>query len=73
MGKVTVNIEFTLDPQKIECVARMMAHALGRDPDEIVPSTTYDDGRMVPYWHLQVEQARRFIAGYETMRQIEAV
>lgn len=71
-NKTTIDVEITLDPEKIEAVARMMAHALGRDPDEVVPSSGYSDANMIPYWRMQTEWALRFIAAYQTMQQIEA-
>lgn len=73
MSTIVVDVEITIDPRKIEVVARMMTHATGRDPDEKVSAPFFADGREVPAWHLQVDSARRFIAGYETMRQIENV
>lgn len=70
MTEVSTTIEITIDPRKIEVVARMMTYAMGLDPDKKVPAPYFADARLVPTWHLHVDFARRFIAGYQTMQQI---
>lgn len=52
----------------IEQVARAMAVALGRDPDEIHTIGMGDQERSVPYWKMQCEWAIRHIAAESVLR-----
>jgi hypothetical protein len=51
-----------MSEELIEKVARAMAVALGRDPDEVHTIGLGDARRSVPYWQMQREWAVRHIA-----------
>lgn len=51
-----------MSEELIEKVARAMAVALGRDPDEIHTIGMDEARRSVPYWQMQREWAIRHIA-----------
>lgn len=55
----------------IEKVARAMAIAMGRDPDELHTIGMDEARRTVPYWVMQREWAIRHLAAQEVLSQSE--
>lgn len=59
----------TLDPARVEQVARAMCSAFGADPDQIVPATGYKNAPLIPRWRHEQEWAIRHLAAQQALTE----